>query len=642
MAAKDNRKQNDIKLELLTEESKRTLISYHMMQLKRDHLINPAQTAVIPLLDLLDDVRSKWKLAEDRLRAAEERAERVDRCNARLTEDVKERRERERELNGQISMLKSDKKELEELIMEYGQRFTTMKRMIHQNLADTVEYDKIFDMRDTKKLTFADKEIKMETSELDKSADEVRLRFNRGYRRSRSVNPDQRNSRSKRTRNSNFDFIDEEFENNENDPFAPEQPKSKRSRDDREGNLITTVTTITMDASGKRPTRGSIEVHKSTKKRSVSASRILDDNSARRRLIARSPRIANAISTSELRHKTPTGIGSSWTRGRAIAECLHKFSAYRTLLGSCAVCNRQTTFISKNLQCEYCKICVHDQCKKRAPVPCLPASSFPTTPGRNNDAKLALPDYCPVNPPFIPALLIRCICALEKDRLNMEGIYRVPGSKEDVMRLYKEFSKFIPNLTLEPTEVITSCIKMFLRRLKEPLIPRSSYTEFMRSADDDEKLIESIGDLPETNRDTLAYLCLHLQKVATNSSVNKMPVENLALSLCPTILSNSSSAPQSGDPYEEAARQRFVLERLLKMPAEFWSDYLNARTVSKAFSSATPTTHHVILKKSITRTNSTGSTGRADNSILGPISSTPPLNFTPKFQSSHRIKEPLF
>jgi Rac GTPase-activating protein 1 len=101
--------------------------------------------------------------------------------------------------------------------------------------------------------------------------------------------------------------------------------------------------------------------------------------------------------------------------------------------------------VSKNLQCECkllynftfteflaCKICVHEQCKKRAPVPCLPASSFPTTPGRNFDAKLALPDYCPANPPFIPAMLIRCVCALEKnclnkEGLNKEGIYHVSG-----------------------------------------------------------------------------------------------------------------------------------------------------------------------------------------------------------------------
>lgn len=96
----------------------------------------------------------------------------------------------------------------------------------------------------------------------------------------------------------------------------------------------------------------------------------------------------------------------------------------------------------------------------------------------------------------------------------------------------------------------------------------------MKAAHDDDRLIEAISELPEPNRDTLAYLCLHLQKVAMNSAKNKMPIENLAISLCPTILSTNSNLPlntlgyngQRPEEYDEVDRQRFVLERLLKMP----------------------------------------------------------------------------
>lgn len=87
-------------VDLLTEESKRTLVGYHKVQMKRDQLINPAEEgsfcgwdfinktwinlqllAIIPLLDLMDEVRGKWKYAEDRLRAAEERSERFESYN---------------------------------------------------------------------------------------------------------------------------------------------------------------------------------------------------------------------------------------------------------------------------------------------------------------------------------------------------------------------------------------------------------------------------------------------------------------------------------------------------------------------------------------------------------------------------------
>lgn len=105
------------------------------------------------------------------------------------------------------------------------------------------------------------------------------------------------------------------------------------------------------------------------------------------------------------------------------------------------------------------------------------------------------------------------------------------------------------------------------------MIPRSSYGEFLKAADDDDKLTDAIEELPEPNRDTMAYLCLHLQKVVMNAAQNKMTVENLATVLCPTILGNNGEvlntlgyAGNSCDPFAEVSRQRFVLERLLKKP----------------------------------------------------------------------------
>lgn len=96
----------------------------------------------------------------------------------------------------------------------------------------------------------------------------------------------------------------------------------------------------------------------------------------------------------------------------------------------------------------------------------------------------------------------------------------------------------------------------------------------MKSAEDDERLIEAISELPEPNRDTLAYLCLHLQKVASNSTQNKMPVENLSSCLAPTILGDNTRALNTlgyaGIPVneiEELDRQRNVLKRLLSMPS---------------------------------------------------------------------------
>jgi len=593
MASRITRKQDVYGSEILEEDSKKALISYHMMQLKREQLISPAQSAIIPILDLLDDVRSKWKLAEDSLKDAESKV---------------------KKLNGQVNTLSSDNKRLEDLNADYDRRLNTVKMMIQKKLDDTSEFDQVLNINSNNKV-----KIKVKTEPATQK-DPAPLRFTQDLRRSKSVNPKPKISRPKRTHDSLLGAIKEEA-----NPLAP---KIKRSRGNQEKLKAPSV--------GKVP-------NKSKAKRSVSASRILDDDSARRRLAVRSPHIINSLNASDLRNKTPNGTEIAWTQGRAIAECLHKFKSHRTLMGTCEVCNRQVNFITKVVQCESCKVCVHENCKSKVPLPCLPASSFSNTPGRN-DTRRALPDFCPTNPPFIPALLIRCIIELEKDRLNTEGIYQVAGSKEEILRLYKEFSKSVPNLTLESTEVITGCIKMFLRKLKEPLIPRSSYNEFMQSADDDEKLIEALEDLPDTNRDTLAYLCLHLQKVVSNSRVNKMTVENLAAGLCQSILSSnalntSGYVSKNNDPFDEAVRQRVVLEHFLKMPSKFWSDYLNARTDSKGFTSAAQTSREVTAKGEI-RSNSIGS--NSDCSVLGPVSYTPPSHFTRRFPETRRIKEPFF
>jgi hypothetical protein len=83
--------------ELLTDESKHVLIGYHKIQMKREQLINPAESglffstslilmpclflAILPLLDLLDEIRLKWKHAEDQLHVERERADRLDQYN---------------------------------------------------------------------------------------------------------------------------------------------------------------------------------------------------------------------------------------------------------------------------------------------------------------------------------------------------------------------------------------------------------------------------------------------------------------------------------------------------------------------------------------------------------------------------------
>jgi hypothetical protein len=519
MSARNNRTPKVNRPEQMSEDSKRTYVSYHAMQLERDQFVSSIHSVIIPLLDLLDETRSNWKRAEDKLNESKGTENRLD-GQVNLSDEIlskwKAAEDRASRLEREVDALKLDKKRLEELVEEYDRRVSSMQTTVQNNLADTTEF---VNMRN-----------KIEIG--------VQQRVGQNLRRSKSVSSDQKVVRPKRV------VIEESNQS---------MPKLKSSIGIK---LVTAAIR-----------KNHVEVRKSPRKRSISVSRMFDDDFARRRF-------GSPLTSNNLRIKTPTSILRNEMKGRATSKCLHSFNIYSALMGSCIVCNQKIMFMDKTLQCESCKMCVHEHCKVIVPISSSSSTSKRSLSGSYQISSSAIPDP-----------LIRCINELEKNRLNTEGVYETQGSKEKVLRLYESFDKCVPNLALEPTETITGCIKVFFRKLKEPLIPCPFYNEFMQLVVKDEKLVEAIGRLPKISCEILAYLCLHLRKVALNSAMNKMPIKKLAFSLGQEILGNTAIntfeyVPDNNDPFDEALRQRFALKRLLKMPAEFWLDYLDVHVAS--------------------------------------------------------------
>ena len=67
--------------------------------------------------------------------------------------------------------------------------------------------------------------------------------------------------------------------------------------------------------------------------------------------------------------------------------------------------------------------------------------------------------------------------------------------------------------------------------------------------------LEAIAKLPPSNKDTLAYLILHLQRVAYYSTANKMPLANLVTVFAPTVVGNGSAKPTDADLLRDAKQQ---------------------------------------------------------------------------------------
>lgn len=97
------------------------------------------------------------------------------------------------------------------------------------------------------------------------------------------------------------------------------------------------------------------------------------------------------------------------------------------------------------------------------------------------------------------------------------------GSEKEIKALKERIlrGKSLPSLTNYDIHVVCGCIKDFLRGLREPLIPTGLWKNFSNAVQTvDEatavrELFAAINQLPQANRDTLAFLVMHLQRYVT-------------------------------------------------------------------------------------------------------------------------------
>uniref|UniRef100_A0A0N4ZEW0 Rac GTPase-activating protein 1 n=1 Tax=Parastrongyloides trichosuri TaxID=131310 RepID=A0A0N4ZEW0_PARTI len=271
---------------------------------------------------------------------------------------------------------------------------------------------------------------------------------------------------------------------------------------------------------------------------------------------------------------------TTWANYEDIENNPHKVVKPKVFVGYCDICE---TFVLKGkncLTCTDCNIFLHSSCMKDAPIPCVPR---PPITSKQPKIRPSLLDFCPRLHPMVPYIVIHGVIAIEKHYITTEGLYRIPGAGCEVVKLLNNFkhNRIIPDLKNCAAETITGCIKKFLRELREPLIPTTSCLEFIRAVKsrDLETLNFAICNLPSPNRDTLAFLCLHWKKVASLSHINKMPIENIACCLGPTVVGSVVKSHESvlGKAEEEARDQNNVIVQLLNLTEEYWTQILKGK-----------------------------------------------------------------
>ncbi|XP_071192630.1 rac GTPase-activating protein 1-like isoform X1 [Salvelinus alpinus] len=259
----------------------------------------------------------------------------------------------------------------------------------------------------------------------------------------------------------------------------------------------------------------------------------------------------------------------------------HEFLA-KTVIRSefCVPCGRKTKFGKLYLRCQDCRLVAHPECRDRCTLPCIPISTG-STPIRTREPS-SLADYAPSSSPMIPALVVHCVKEIEHRGLHEMGLYRVSGEGRTVKELKKSFlrGRTVPALAkVEDIHCVTGLLKDFLRNLPEPLLTFRLNRDFMEAAEIPDNgnslsmIYQTISELPHPNRDTLAYLSIHLQRVAQCVLDTKMDITNLARVFGPTLVGHAVPDPDPMTILHDTNRQPRVMECLLDLPYEYWSQF---------------------------------------------------------------------
>ncbi|KAL9656490.1 hypothetical protein ABK040_005254 [Willaertia magna] len=155
----------------------------------------------------------------------------------------------------------------------------------------------------------------------------------------------------------------------------------------------------------------------------------------------------------------------------------------------------------------------------------------------------------------IPLIVNECIQVLEENA-NKEGIFRVPGSQEEIDSIVKKVDsgKHV-NLRQYPVNTIASVLKKYVRELPEPLLTYEKYDEWIKlsSLNNEEKeraLVSNLFfDLPTVNQSLFIKLLALLHRISTRPNVqtSKMTDSNLAFIWGMNILRSKNSDLIVGD-----------------------------------------------------------------------------------------------
>ncbi|RAR00703.1 RhoGAP-domain-containing protein [Stemphylium lycopersici] len=171
----------------------------------------------------------------------------------------------------------------------------------------------------------------------------------------------------------------------------------------------------------------------------------------------------------------------------------------------------------------------------------------------------------------VPMVVYQCIQAVDLYGLEVEGIYRIPGTSSHIQQMKALFDSDASQVDFRNPEAfqhdvnsVAGLLKQFFRELPDPLLTRDFYGKYIDAARIDDETMRRdsmhalINALPDPNYATLRALVLHLHRVQQSSEINRMSTANLGICWAPSIM-----GPHKGNNMADAGLQARVIITIL-------------------------------------------------------------------------------
>ncbi|KAM9003086.1 rho GTPase-activating protein 29-like [Sarcophilus harrisii] len=258
------------------------------------------------------------------------------------------------------------------------------------------------------------------------------------------------------------------------------------------------------------------------------------------------------------------------------AALSHKLRKLRTP-SKCRECDSLVIF--HGAECVECSLACHKTCLETLTIQC----GHKKLHGKLHLFGVEFAQAAKNAPDGIPFIIKKCTSEIECRALNVKGIYRVNGAKNRVEKLCQSFENGTDLVELSEFSAhdISNVLKLYLRKLPEPLFLFHLYDELIGLAKESQNVNEDskqagpeavnaelnkvlkkikalLKKLPGPNYNTIEYLIGHLNRVVKQADENKMPASNLGIIFGPTLIrplrTDAKVSPSSLVDYPHQAR----------------------------------------------------------------------------------------